>query len=52
MAIIIHQESWESEGNDNGVEEDPADNRPLFSETKGGDIKELKEEIVVALKPS
>ena len=45
MAIIIHQESWEGEGNDNGVEENPIDNISLLSETKGEDIKEPKEEI-------
>ena len=52
MATTIHQESQENEGNDNGIEEDPADNMPLLSETKGEDIKELKEEIVAAPEPS
>ena len=42
MAITIHQESRESEGNDNRVEEDLVDNMPLLSETKGEDIEELK----------
>ena len=34
MTITIHQESWESEGNDNGVEEDPTVNMPLLSGKK------------------
>ena len=43
----------ESEGNNNGVEEDPTNNMPLFSEVKGKDIKELKKvETVVAPTPS
>ena len=40
MAITIHQESQESEGNDNEVEEIPVDDMPLHSETKGEDIEE------------
>ena len=43
IAITIHQESQESEGNDNGVDEDAIDNMPLLSETKGEDVKELNE---------
>ena len=52
MAITIHQESQESDGNDNRVEVDPANNMPLISETKGEDIKEPKEEIIAVPEPS
>ena len=48
MAITIHQESGESEGNDNGVEEILADNMPLHSEAK--DEKNTKENTVRNLK--
>ena len=48
MTFTIHQESQESKENDNGLEKDPADNMPLLSEIKGEDIKEPKEEIIVA----
>ena len=52
MTFTIHQESQESKENDNGLEKDPADNMPLLSEIKGEDIKEPKEEIIVAPQPS
>ena len=51
MCIIIHQETQEShsnEGNENEnrVEEIPRNKMPLYSEIKGEDIEEPKEEIV------
>ena len=45
MAITIHQESWDNEEIENGVEEDPIDNVPLHTEIKGEDIEEPKDEI-------
>ena len=49
MAITVHQNNREI---DNEVEEDPVDNMPLHSETKGEDIEVQKEEIIAAPKPS
>ena len=46
MAITIHQSSKEIE---NGVEENPANNMPFHSETKGEDIEEKKEDISVPI---
>ena len=52
MAITIHQESQESKGIDNRVEEDPANNMPLHFDTKGKYIEVQKEKIVAAPEPS
>ena len=52
MTITIHQESQSSKETENGVEEIPADNMSLHSETKGEDIEVQKEEIIVAPEPS
>ena len=45
MVIIVHQNS---KGIDYEVEEDPADNMPLHSDTKGEDIMEEKQELIAA----
>ena len=42
MAITIHQSSKEI---DNGVHVNPIDNMPLYTEIKGKDIEEQKEDI-------
>ena len=46
MATAIHQKSKEI---DNGVEENPADNMPLYITTKGGDREEQKEDILAPI---
>ena len=51
MAITIHQESRESKGNDNGVEEIPVDDMPLHSKTKGEDMEEPQEDILEPIQP-
>ena len=49
MTITVH---GQSKGIDNGVEEIPTDNMPLYSQTKGEDLEVQKEEIVVVPEPS